>query len=372
MINLFLDPFIFACPQIDEGFEQFQKYIDDIISWRMLRKVRWASFYVSSQTLDALVDTESYPQGLWEELKQAINALGIRHVQPKDVIKLVDELIQKSYKIEDKLTINDILLDPSSIQCEPSYYLIGRSPIFVEQYHRLLILIGLYCQLEMSEERCQIVITRHLSADRAVMKITGEIIECLFSDPSREISLPCRINSTFTLCENPHGLHLSIDPLTVWTAARTLDDFHTAIGIYIYQKLYTSGPKPLSWAFGPHFIETVKNLGFSDQRTKAEKLLRECAATILGEEMRTVHRVKGRKSGSVSKETSGSQRRDIDYEYHLHYWETDKGPVFDSVVVHGNMKVSRPNIPPEYIKLLDCIPHWVEIEHTIKTSEKRP
>jgi len=101
----------------------------------------------------------------------------------------------------------------------------------------------------------------------------------------------------------------------------------------------------LVWSFNRKFLETVKKLGFDKENKKIEILLRSCAETILEENLKDTHHLRTGKSGNSSqrerkKDKAKAWRRDIDYEYHLHYWKTlDNKIEFASVVTHNDMKI---------------------------------
>ena len=57
MPNLIIDPYVFACPQPEEGIDEFRNYIESIVSWREFREAGWASVYVTARTYEILADT---------------------------------------------------------------------------------------------------------------------------------------------------------------------------------------------------------------------------------------------------------------------------------------------------------------------------
>ena len=91
------------------------------------------------------------------------------------------------------------------------------------------------------------------------------------------------------------------------------------------------------------FFETVQNLGFLRTEQKAKKLLRACAEVVFRQSLRATHHLRERaEATSPQKRRDNGDlawRRDIDHQYHLHYWETSNGPEFASVVVHNDMTI---------------------------------
>jgi hypothetical protein len=81
---------------------------------------------------------------------------------------------------------------------------------------------------------------------------------------------------------------------------------------------------------------------------------------ILGEATRDVHEIREGKSGSARQKKQGAYeawRRDIDYEYHLHYWKTANGPVFMSVVVHNDMSIPDMAEEVQFGSIVEYLPH---------------
>jgi hypothetical protein len=154
MVNLFLDPFIFACPQSEQGSEELERYIESILLWKELKETTWATIYVSAQTFDVLEETKSYP--MWD----FVNRFGKQSIQRRDVLNTVNGLLNKLPNIEDRLSIREILWD--DMQCAPIYYLHERHSLFIEQCQRLMAFMALFCIIESLKEDDQILITRNL------------------------------------------------------------------------------------------------------------------------------------------------------------------------------------------------------------------
>jgi hypothetical protein len=211
-------------------------------------------------------------------------------------------------------------------------------------------------------------LTRSVNGDKEIVKMDCNIVDCEFTNSSVEILLPQTVSSSMTLCENPHGLCLCADPVTVWANSKCDADYYKALSLYLYQRIHVSGlsisqKKNLHWAFEPNFMKTAKALGFFQEERKIKMLLRACAETILGDTTRDVHQLRRGKGGNdpqKKQESDGANRRDIDYEYHMHYWKTTKGPVFMSVVVHNDMKITQKAEDVPFTSLMKNLPHLSE------------
>lgn len=346
MVSVYIDPFVLACPPVETELVEFEEYINNLLDWKELKELKWVSLYLSEKTYEVLEQTHCYPP--WDNLKQIITKLGMRGVQPKDIIVLVDALIKKLPCIEKKLKLKEILFD--NAQCIPDNHIVNRGLTYIEQYQRMMFFMYLTCFFEHAENKDQILITRLLERDHVSVAISGDIIECEFNDSLKNIELPSKVNSDFFSCKNRNGLYLSIDPYALWRKADCEEAYRKAVYIYIYQKLKSVGLLLIEenlpvWSFGNELFRTAKELGFLREEEKIKLLFKSFADTILKENLGKTHWLRTGsggnnpqrvKDGGVAK----AWRRDIDYEYHLHYWEIEgKSVEFAAVVVHNDMSI---------------------------------
>lgn len=341
MPDLYLDPYLFACPSPDR-ITDFERYIDNIVAWRDLTNVNSAAIYTTRSTIDVLFQTESYP--LWDDLKKVLGILGIVNIQIKDIVNLVDSFLQKLPTIEDRLGIKELLT--SNVNSTPSDHLTQRNEIFVEQYERLLVLMCLVQEVPNSLEQQQLMLTRDLNSGCISVNVTGEIADCEFFSPEKVFHLPHSVACDLIACDSPDGLYSVLDTTGVWMSATTDDQRLNAISIYLQQRLQASGlwgtTAIRNWSVGRKFFETADRLGFTFEPPKIKALLRACAETILRENLDATHWLRISEGANAPQRERGSDkawRRDIDYEFHLHYWETKNGPELASVVVHSDMSI---------------------------------
>ncbi len=350
MYYLYLDAFLLACPKSSTNIQEFEEYLNSLIKWGEeidnMRDAGLASIYLSAQIPEVLAKSYGYPD--WDELDKIIKNLNMQDViHPHDIFVLIDGLLRLPY-IEDQLSINEILLD--NFQCEPSFHLNERDEIFVEIHYRLTALIFLMCHFESVLEKNQILITRHNDDQLRQISISGEIIDCEFFTDSRSIQYyPYPVSILLNYFIKPESLYYYFDALDIWVSATSDELYVKAINIYVIQMNYSlqkskSKLEMTSWSFGNRFIRTAKDLGFLNDQAKAKMLLRSCAETILKENLSDTHWLRTGKGANNpqrkrEKDKALAWRRDIDREYHLHYWETAKGVEFASVVVHNDMKI---------------------------------
>ncbi len=340
---IYLDPSIFASPKPEDGIIAFLSYINNIISWSELVGANWISIYISALTEEILAQTNSYP--LWKDLKDAITGLAINDIHPREVVTLVDSLLLKTPTIEDETGILELLI--CDFECIPSEYFSNRLSVYIEQHNRLLALMSLSCEVLDKSEKDNILITCNTSNSRTEIAVTGQVIDIDFSNNHNNINIPYNINSTFCACNSPHGLYTSVDPVEIWINALDEDDYTKSIFVFLYQIINDLGNPEIdidnyNWTIGPCFVSTVAELGFKSQPSKVRMLLRAISETVLKLNLSDTHWLRtGEGANDPQREINNKKawRRDIDHCFHLHYWETEAGPEFASIVTHNDMSI---------------------------------
>lgn len=340
MINIFLDPFFFSCPKASDGIEKLESYINNIISLKEVKDCSWADIYTSVKTIDVLMESNSYPI-LWDELRALVSELGLIDVSIKDIISLVDSFIQKNY-LEDAFKIDDILID--AYECAPDCNLNNRLSSYKEHFESLSILVCLINELYGYNLKDQIILTSCDCSDTISVQVRGQIIE--IESNVHNLNLPHSCSGEIILCTDTHGLYSSVDSSSVWKQDANEQAYKEAILIQCYQwKNDGSGQldNSESWIFGPQFLKTVEGCGILPNLGRVKALLRACEHTINKQNLTHTHALRINNAGNSPQVTRANGdrawRRDIDYEYHLHYWESPFGLELASVVVHNNMTI---------------------------------
>ena len=92
-------------------------------------------------------------------------------------------------------------------------------------------------------------------------------------------------------------------------------------------------------SIGHEFIQTSRNCCADQGASLAPRILRAIIETIKSNNMPAIHALRtgsGANDPQRMRGTDKAQRRDIDREYHLHYWECDNGTIELSSIVHHN------------------------------------
>jgi hypothetical protein len=341
---VFVDPFVLACPSAEDGLTQFQEYVENLIEWVDLRNAGWIDLYVSRDAVKVLADADAYPP--YQELDRTIKVLGIASIQCKDVIELINGILVKSRTIEDALCIDDLLFENYSVV--PTISQFPRNDKFQYHIQLLTILIALQNQFVNSKVK-QILITKKDSSYTGITTVRAEISEMLYERTviPNEIKIPFSIEGHFYLCRCLHSFHLYLDPCSTWANAICERGLKKAMELYSYQNPPQPGPyinvlEDRNYTFGKGFIDSCKPHGFLNDFTKIQMLLRCCCEVIFGTNLRATHILRkssGGGSAQLKRGNDAAWRRDIDHEYHLHYWTTINGYELAKVVNHNDFSI---------------------------------
>jgi hypothetical protein len=335
MISSFLDSFVFACPN-EPSEDDIVALIASLIEWRDLEQAQWMRAFVSTQVGDVLVKAGcGFPP--WKSVSDSILHAEL-DLTPRDVHSLIEGLMTRLPKIEEELNINDVFVD--SIDCQPNFAE-NRSPVFKEDFSRLLALISLFRQRCCTNGDDQLVVlSRELPACPTVVVFSATL---QLVDPDDAVAVPQQLALTAPVFECQRHHADTIDPFTIWTEAVTTDQLRAAIRIYSGRTAHISNLEPpANWTLGPQFSSSIISKHLTT-RSAAQMILRACAETILGQNLTDVHPIRESKAADAAQVHRGQDtawRRDISRELHLHYWNTHRGIEFSKVVMHKDTSIA--------------------------------
>jgi len=98
------------------------------------------------------------------------------------------------------------------------------------------------------------------------------------------------------------------------------------------------------WSINTHFYTSIWALIGAGKASLIRAVIRACVETVVDENMAATHQLRrGHGANEPQKirdaDKAGAWRRDIDHEYHLHYWVTSNGPELAAVVVHVDSSI---------------------------------
>ena len=345
MTNIFVDPFLFACPRLDEGEEIFQAYISDLLEWKDLNDCKWANIFILRETHTILAEQNNYP--LWDDLKRFIRKYEIDYIQPDAIVTLVNSFLDKFAHIESSLEIVDIL--PDKIITEPTDHLRNRTQIYSDIYCKTLIYMSLKTQLCNEKNTEQLIITTGIEKNTN-LKIIAELNFIEFENEAEnnmKITCPLQIREEFTGSKNYEGLLLAINPILMWMNSDNNQSYIMSIIInnFILNQdldLRIRLTDLANFELCKGFIPSVKGHGFNHIEEKIKALLRSISELILGINFHKSHALRMGRGGNdpqIEVNNYKAWRRDIDYDYHLHYWTHRDKFKLSCIVLHNDFSI---------------------------------
>jgi hypothetical protein len=333
MVDLFLDPFVLSCPSDADDEGQLERYLTSLLQWRDLAEMECIRLYTTARAAEVLTDTGGFPP--WQRVRTLIERFDMtEELGPQDVFNVLQRFTDRSLTIEDRLGIDEILID--DVECVPDSHRARDLP-FADGLERLLAMVCLLVELDNSPPSSQLVLTRGLG--RCPERLTFKAVVHDVEGPSEErISCPRQLAGDFAAFGCSAQLRLAIDPLQLWEEKC----YSFAIGVFAEsQALAASVGAVPEWRLGSRFAASIEALHLNN-RVIGQSILRACAKTILSQDMAAVHAIRIREAASsvqLKRGRDSAWRRDIDHEYHLHYWSTPAGPELASVVAHKDLRI---------------------------------
>ncbi len=151
-------------------------------------------------------------------------------------------------------------------------------------------------------------------------------------------------------CQNFREFVLSLDEEAIWNTAANEVGLILATKIAVYKYRLERGLEPewdaiQGFQFGNEFYQRMRDCEHGGSQGLVERTLRSICETVDQQNMRAIHPKRTGSGGGDPQEIRGQDkawRRDIDREYHLHYWECVDGMIeFASVGPHNMFDIPR-------------------------------
>jgi hypothetical protein len=305
-----------------------------LVAWRTL-PTPCVTTYKLKRTTELLAEASSFPY--FGPVRLALDAFGISYIEARDVIVIAQSLLDHLPDIEGALGIDEALFD--GVELEPAEFLVGRHVALQEGLRDGVAFTLLIREwLDAGVDR-QHILSRD-TAGRSI-RLRAELVEC--SPPA--VPVPVRVEGAVSVCRRPSELRERLDADGAWCSARLDAERIGALELSVHQhQVRMGGLDAKRWRCGTQFFATARTSGFLDDGPKARRLLRACAETILGIALAGTHALRTGAGAMNPQRTrrGGAERawrRDVDQEFHLHYWEGDEGVELASVVTHGEFEI---------------------------------
>lgn len=348
MLNLSsitIDSGVIAVPQAGEDAH---KYIETLLCWSNLIDEHWITISMSERTSEVLCDDNLYPFQN-NNIGNLLDLHEIDEYATKDILSIVGKLINKARSFEAHYKLEDVLTD--SLETTPDIINLASSEKLKENLERCVAMIAILRQYCLQPPGGHILVLRKTPENKKIITVSAQILEIEHArdDLPALHSHPDFFNfkGDAAVCDDFRGLINCIDEAEILRSAAEVSDIELAIKIAIFKNEIERGSEP-DWnqislpSIGKKFLDSYKDVCKGADKLP-QKILRAIIETVYKENLRAVHTLRKSNSGSaqnIMRANDKAQRRDIDYNFHLHYWDCENGTVeLASVVNHDDFSI---------------------------------
>jgi hypothetical protein len=301
-----VDPFVLACPEEPMGREAFEMFVNGLVEWRRLPSPCIRAYKLRS-TPEILAESDSYP--LFGPVRRSLRAFGMSHIEARDIVTIAESLLLNLPDAEDALGLRGMLFD--AVVVDPPAAVPERHAALLRGFHEALATILLLRFANDGGENCQLVLTRGV-AESTIRAVTT-LVEC---EPS-SFAVPRALEGSVALCSSMDELHGRLDLAISWCGAECDADRVAIVGLYVARVASeTATTATTRWRLGNMFLRSARALGFVHGPTEPQR----------------------RRGGGRDQ---AAWRRDVDHEFHLHYWGGADGIELAAVVVHRDFDIAE-------------------------------
>jgi len=342
ILNVTIDPGVFAPPFDRRSKESVKAYVDSLLHWTEARDSGPVRLHVPKATAQALILSDYYPLRPW--LKQLLAETNTFEFDANTIAKLAGSILDQSDALEETTGITDILAEQVTIV--PSIF-DNYVPRPIQSASETTALVT---ALVRSVGRDAFALSNRLAVrdccNSQSIAVTAvlTIIEHAREDLHNYDELPKAYNGHAPVCETFHDYLLTLDECELWNSLDKASDIETLIKIAVY-KSRASRSEATTWRDLPNFRlhrefhASVQACGMAPAPPALRTFLRATAETVDGQNLAAVHPLRvdaGANSAQVMRGTDTAWRRDIDRDFHIHYWMCRGGLVELARVVHHN------------------------------------
>ena len=339
MLRITIDPSVVAVPRDVRTRDQLYEYVDALRHWKELLAERWAVVMMSERAGGVLTECGAYP--FFDRLKELFRGYELEEYDANTVYRIACGLLTHTPSFEAHYRVEDVLADGVETSPDLLYGMEGEDlRAEVERCVLLLAIVGTHS--EWSEQQHCMVLR---GTSKGVARVRGEVQYVAHErDDLGELPFAPEIfEGEVAVGSNFRDVIEGIDEERVLVEARDDADVELAIRVAVFRRRLAR-EDVADWTvevpvIGRDFRVTCLQCCMEQGGTLARRVLQSVVETAGKENLRQVHELRTGRGGNDPQQRRGrdkAQRRDIDREFHLHYWECEGGRIELASVVHHN------------------------------------
>ena len=339
-----IDASVLAVPHASCTKDDAFQYVDTLLDWSKLLDEAWVAIYMSERAAEALDKDGLYP--LRGHLRELFNMHGIVEYDVNTVATITEKLLTLTPYFEDHYQVKDVL--PENLATEPDVVNLTIHDGLRSDLVRCIILIAVlrkYCLQPLGGH--SLVLRK---APKKAVHVRAQIHE-LEHDRDDLPNLPRPpefFEGDVLVCDGFRGLIECLNESVILVGASDDLGIELSIRIASFKRALSQSEEP-EWetievpSIGPKFRRTCQQCCNNTGDSLPPKILRSIIETMKSQNMSAVHALRTGRGGNDPQRVRGSykaQRRDIDQEFHLHYWDCADGRIeLASVVYHDDFSI---------------------------------
>jgi len=343
MIRLAISPGALAVPPVVIGRPAFEEYLEALLDWECLLGETWLRVCLSQYSVRVLSDIGAYPA--LPHLQKALSELEITEYYAPDIARIIYDLLTRACILEEELGIQDVSW--TAMDCCPEPRTFPISSHLEKDLIRLLILLAVAQQLGQNSTRTVLSVQRILRNHKAIaVHTTIDILEAV--NNSNTPSPPFDVKQSVLICADVATFLSVCDLGSLWGECHDCKSAETIIrAAWLVDRLregvnvgwYKCPP----FRIGSQFLARARCYGFYHEPAKVERLLNAIVGVLTKRSLSRQHPLRANSSPSSPQQLRGDDRAvrcDVDYEFHIHFWQTrNAGPEFASLGPHNDFTI---------------------------------
>lgn len=339
LLSVTIDAGVLAVPDINCTENDAFQYVETLLDWKKLLNESWLAIYMSERVSESLGADDLYP--LRSHLNDLFKEHKIFEYDVNTVATVVDQLLRITPSFETHYCLHDVLHD--KFKTEPDIIQLVPYENLQTDMARCITLIAILCK------HCSRPLGGHSfilkKAPQQVVKVQATIDYIEHSrDDIPVSSFPHFFEGEVFVCDNFKGLIESLDEETILHKATDDLGIELAIRIAAFKDDIRNG-KEVEWdnitipKIGSKFRDSCQACCDDQSGSIRKKILHSIIKTTKKQNLGDVHALRTGKGGSNPQRMRNfdkAQRRDIDNDIHLHYWECPNGVIELGYVVQHN------------------------------------
>jgi hypothetical protein len=331
MPSVTIDAGVLASPPECGTVDDAHRYVETLLDWSKLLEEPWVAIFMSERASEALFEDGLFP--FRDQLKRLFAANRIVEYDVNTIAKVVDRLLQLTPSFETYFSVRDVLTEELTI--EPDILRLCSGTRLQSDLARCVVLIAILRQHCQESGRDHSLIVRCAPGRTVRVRALVYMLEHQRDDFGRIPVPPEYFEGDVLVCDDFRGLIECLDEASILLKATDDVGVGTAIRIAFYKSRLACG-RAAEWddipayRLGHAFLPVLQ--GIHPTQQVAERVLRSIVETLEQTNMAATHELRTGPGGNDPQRSrvcdqAKAWRRDIDREYHLHYWSCEDGLV---------------------------------------------